>query len=319
MQTLLVTGSTGFVGRALVRSLHQQTYEVREAVRTKLASKSKSKSFIVGSIDSATDWKASLNSVDVVIHLASRVHVMKEFSANPWLAYKETNVLGTERLARMAAENGVRRFIFMSSIKVNGEATFGQPFTESDPPRPQDTYAHSKLDAEKILMEINKETGMEVIILRPPLVYGPQVKGNFLTLLRAVDRRKPLPFASVKNLRSLIYVENLVDVIVKCISTPEVGTKTYLVADNEKVSTPELINLVAQALGRRPNLIRIPLVYLKLLAGIAHKKDQLQRLTGSLEIDNTKVKRELSWEPPYSMEVGLKETTRWFQGLTVQS
>jgi len=266
----------------------------------------------IESIGSETDWSSTLKSVDTVVHLAERVHVMKDTATNPLAAFREINVAGTERLAGMAVKSGVRRFIFISSIKVNGEGS-DTSYTEDDTPAPEDPYGISKWEAEQALQKIAAETGMEIVILRLPLVYGPGVKANFLRMLEIVNRGIPLPLASINNRRSLIYLGNLVDAIMTCITHPKAAGQTYLVSDGEDVSTPELIRRVAVALGRHSRLIPFPTAVMKFAGRLTGKSETVDRLIGSLTIDSSKIRQELGWKPPFTMEEGLKETTEWFK------
>jgi nucleoside-diphosphate-sugar epimerase len=264
------------------------------------------------SISSDTDWSIVLIGVDVVVHLAARVHVMHDTAVDPLAEFRQVNVAGTERLARMASEAGVRRFIYLSSVKVNGEGNV-IPYTEHDTPVPEDPYAISKWEAEEVLQKVSRETGLEVVILRPPLVYGPQVKANFLRMLEVVKRGIPLPLASINNRRSLIYLGNLVDAIITCINHHKAAGQTYLVSDGEEVSTPELIRQVAVALGKPARLFPFPPSFMKLAGSIIGKSDAVERLLGSLVVDSSKIRRELGWMPPYTMEEGLEETAEWFK------
>ena len=270
------------------------------------------KSVIIGDVSAATDWGADLQGIDTVVHLAARVHVMKDSSAEPLQAYREVNVQGTERLARQAADRGVKRFIFLSTVKVNGEEK-RKAYTESDRPSPMDSYGISKMEAELKLRKIAAETGMAVVILRPPLVYGPGVKANFLKLLQTVDRRMPLPFAGVKNQRSLIYVDNLVDAIVSCVLHPNAPGQTFLVSDGKDVSTPELIRMIAAALQKQPRLFRFPALALYIVGRLTGKGPAVDRLIGSLTVDTGKIKNELGWTAPFTLEEGLQNTAFWYK------
>lgn len=309
----LVTGANGFVGQALCAEAIRRGLPVIGAARSACELPAGVEQVIVGTIDGETDWTDALPRVDVVIHLAARVHVMRETDADPLAAFRYVNVAGTKRLALMAAKAGVRRFVFLSSVGVNGNVTHELPFTEEDEPHPQNPYALSKLEAEKVLHGISAELGMEVVIIRAPLVYGPGNPGNFLRLLSLVDKGWPLPLASVTNSRSLIYLENLVDAIVTCISHPKAAGQTYLINDGEDVSTPELIRKVAAALGRPARLFPFPPSLMRFAGKLFGKSDAVERLVGSLTIDSSKIRRELGWKPPYTMEEGLAETARWFK------
>ncbi|WP_235893081.1 UDP-glucose 4-epimerase family protein [Pelomicrobium methylotrophicum] len=327
--TVLVTGATGFVGRALIPALTAAGFEVRAAVRGSCppagrflwaegsgarAPERRSVELIrIDDIGPATRWNEALAGVDAVVHLAARVHVMEASAREAIAEYRRVNTAGTERLALAAAAAGVRRFVFLSTIKVNGEATRARPFAESDPPVPQDPYARSKWEAEQALHRIGAQTGMEVVILRPPLVYGPGVKGNFLSLLKIVARGVPLPLGSVKNRRSLIYVGNLADAIVKCLEHPAAAGETFLVRDAEDLSTPELVRRLACALGVAPRLIPVPPSWLVLGGRWLGRGAAVERLAGSLAVDDSRIRDALGWHPPYSVDEGLEATGRWYR------
>jgi nucleoside-diphosphate-sugar epimerase len=254
-----------------------------------------------------------LSNVSTVVHLAARVHVLDDPAADPLAAYREVNVDGALRLARSAADAGVRRFVFVSSIKVNGEATHGAPFTEASPPNPVDPYGISKWEAEQGLRQIAGETGLEVVILRPPLVYGPGVKANFRRLLAGVDRGAPFPFGAIHNRRSLVFVGNLADAIVSAVEHPAAAGETFLVSDGPAVSSPELVRAIAHALGRRPRLLDVPPSLLTLAGRVLRRDAVVQRLLGSLEIDSSRIRTTLDWTPPYTMQQGLAETASWWR------
>lgn len=308
---VLITGATGFVGSALCARLGRIGIRHRRALRH-FAEPASEDIAPVGDIGSNTDWRAALQGISSVIHLAGRAHVMHESGSNPLAAYRETNVEGTRRLAEAAAEEGVKRFIFLSSIKVNGERTDMQPFLESDEPRPEDAYGISKLEAEQELTRIASESEMGITVIRPPLVYGPGVKGNFLSLIRAVHKGVPLPLASIMNSRSLVCVENLVSAITTCLGDARAAGQTFLVADGEDLSTPELIRRLAGALGSRLRLYRCPLGLLRIAGTATGSQASIKRLTESLQVDSSKIRRALDWKPALSVEQGLSETARWF-------
>ena len=308
---VLVTGATGFVGTALCDVLSKQGYRVRRAVRS--APQAAAEDIcLISDMTQAVAWQQALQDVSVVIHLAARTHVLDDHSADPLAEYRKVNVLGTTALARQAAASGVRRLIFLSSIKVNGESTRATPFSEEDTPAPEDAYGISKLEAEQSLQQIAKTTGLETVILRPPLVYGPQVKGNFLRMLGAIARGMPMPLASINNQRSLIYVGNLVDAIMTCIDAPAAAGKTYLVSDGEDISTPALIGKLAHAMGKSPRLLPCPPALLTLGASMLGKQAAAARLTGSLQVDGARIRRELGWQPQYSLDQGLSATAQWY-------
>jgi len=307
----LISGATGFVGQPLVAALRAQQCSVGRALRQAIADDEPG-DVVVGDIGPDTDWLAALRDADCVVHLAARTHVLDERSADALEAYRRINVLGTIRLAQLAAAAGVRRLVFLSSVKVNGDATTSRAYTENDAPMPQDAYGITKREAEDALRRIGSETRMEVVILRPPLVYGPGVKGNFLRLLRLIERGLPLPLASVDNRRSLIYVENLVNAIIACVNAPAAAGKTYLVSDGEDVSTPALIGKLATAMGRSPRLLPCPVALLNLGAAMVGKRAAAARLTGSLRVDSSRIRAELGWVPRYSLDQGLNATAQWY-------
>lgn len=312
---VLVTGANGFVGRPLCAEMFRQGWEVRSAVRTSSQFADALKdNVVVGNIDANTNWAEALSGIDVVIHLAARVHVMNEHVADPLTEFLAINLYGTTNLARQAAAAGVKRFIYVSSVKVNGELTLkGHPFVESNKPQPQDFYAASKWQAEQALQDISQETGMEIVIVRPPLVYGPGVKANFIKLLAMVDRGIPLPIANVQNSRSLIYVANLVDALITCATHPAVAGQTYLVSDGEDVSTPQLVRAMANALHRPNRVFPIPIALMRGAAKLFGKSAVIDRFTQSLVIDSSKIRNELGWQPPYTMAQGLQATAEWYR------
>lgn len=317
MKRVLVTGANGFVGQALCKRLLKDGWKVMGVVRSPEGSASLAAgviSLITGAMGADTDWSESLTGVDTVVHLAARVHVMTDTALDPLAAFREVNVAGTECLARLAAKVGVRRFIYISSVKVNGEGR-NVSYSEKDIPAPEDPYGVSKWEAEQALHKIAAETGLEIVILRPPLVYAPGVKANFLSLFKIVDRGIPLPLSGINNQRSFIYLGNLVDAIVTCINHPKASGQTYLVSDREDVSTPELIRRVAAALGRPARLFSFPLSLMRFAGKLFGKTDAVERLISSLTSDSSKIQRELNWRPPYTMEQGLRETAEWFKAL----
>jgi nucleoside-diphosphate-sugar epimerase len=311
-QRVLVTGAAGFVGSALCARLGQSGIQHRRALRRD-AEATSNDAVLNGDIGSDTDWQGALRGISSVIHLAARAHDMRETASYPLSIYRETNVAGTRRLAEAAAGEGVRHFIYVSSIKVNGERTEAQPFRETDAPRPEDAYGVTKLEAEQELNRIAAGTNMAITIIRPPLVYGPGVKGNFLKMMLAVSKGVPLPLASIKNSRSLIYVENLVSAIVACLGNPLGAGHTFLVSDEHDLSTPELIRHIAAALAVRPRLYRFPPSLLRVVGSLVGRREQIVRLTDSLQVDSSLIRRVLGWTPPFSVEQGLAETARWFE------
>jgi UDP-N-acetyl-alpha-D-quinovosamine dehydrogenase len=307
---VLVTGASGFVGRALCDTLAASGRRVRRAVRR--LDSAPAGAVAVGDIGPDTDWSAALEGVDCVVHLAARTHVLRETAPDALAAYRRTNVAGTERLARAAAARGVRRLVYLSSVKVNGERTGERPYREEDVPRPEDAYGVSKAEAERALAGIAAETSLPITVLRPPLVYGPGVKGNFLRLMRLVARGAPLPLGAIDNRRSFIYLGNLVDATVQALDAPRAAGKTYLAADGEDLSTPGLVRALASALGVKPRLVPFPLLPLRIAAALAGRGADFARLAGSLQVDNARIRRELDWRPRYTPAQGLAETARWY-------
>lgn len=313
-KTVLVTGANGFVGQPLCAVMHQHGWHVKAAVRSACHFPDGVELVSVGAIDSQTDWTEALTGVDVVIHLAARVHVMKDVSADPLADFLEINLYGTVNLARQAACAGVKRLVFVSSIKVHGEETSSQrSYTEQDEPAPQDPYGVSKWEAEQALQHIEQATGLEVVIVRPPLVYGPGVGGNFLRLLILVARSIPLPLSLVENRRSMIYLGNFLDVLATCACHLGAVGKTFLVSDGESISTAQLIRDLARLMGKHSFMWPLPSALLRFVGRFVGRVDETERLLGSLLIDSSKIRRELEWMPPFSMERGLTETVRWFQ------
>ncbi|MDH5189743.1 MAG: SDR family oxidoreductase [Gammaproteobacteria bacterium] len=311
---ILVSGANGFIGRALCTELLRQKHEVRCVVRDKIHSEDLLGEIVeVGEINSKTEWKTVFKDIETVIHLAARVHVMSESSDDPLAAFRAINVDGTENMAYAAAKQGVKRFIYISSIKVNGERTTSTCFTENDFPGPEDPYGVSKYESEQVLQCVSRDTGLEVVTIRPPLVYGAGVGGNFLRLLRMADWNIPLPLALVNNRRSMIYLGNLVDVLIVCATRPEAAGKTYLVSDGKDISTSQLIRNIKQLMQKPCWLWPFPPSLLILASKLVGKSAELERLIGSLVIDSSKIKKELAWSPPFTVEQGLAEMVHWFQ------
>lgn len=311
---VLITGASGFVGRALCEEMGRRFAKIKVAVRKPQASDATIETVIVSEIDGATDWEYALKGVDLVIHLAARVHVMKDLSKNPLDEFRKVNVEGTAHLARCAARAGVKRFVYVSSVKVNGEETVGeQTYSESDVPSPRDPYGCSKWEAEQILRQISAETGLEVVIVRPPLVYGAGVKGNFAQMLKVLSKGIPLPLTSIINQRSLVYVGNLVDALSTCGTHPLAAGQTYLISDGEDISTPDLLRNLGAGMARSVRLFPCPPRLLECVGAMVGKSDQVQRLLGSLRVDSGKIRRELNWTPPYTLQQGLQATAEWYR------
>lgn len=301
----MLTGANGFVGSALKAELASDSgIHLVTAVRRGRKSPD---CVAVGNIDGGTDFSESLAGVDTVIHAAARAHIMRDEVDDPLAEYRKVNVQGTLNLARQAVAAGARRFVFLSSIKVNGETTAREiPFQAADVPLPEDAYGISKLEAEQGLMRLAAETGMEVVIIRPPLVYGPGVKGNFASMIKLVDKGIPLPFGAVDNKRSLVGVDNLVDLIIRCIDHPAAANQVFLAGDGADLSTTELLRGVGRAMGKPARLIPVPAGMLQLGATLLGKKAMAQRLLGSLQVDISKTCELLDWKPPYTVEEGLR-------------
>ena len=282
---ILITGQNGFIGKALFDLLKQQGHQVRGTVRNENKIEEGLDIIAVGDISSTTDWSTALKDIETVIHLANRAHVLNDQVSDPLTIFREVNVAGTIHLAKQALESKVKRFIFISSIKVNGEKTDKQSFSAEDKPNPQDPYAISKLEAENALREIARHSSMEIVIIRPPLVYGQGVKGNFKRLSRLVELGIPLPFASIKNKRSLISLENLVQLLSKAIIDPTVANQTLLVSDKEDLSTPQLIKKIAASISKPARLFHFPPTLLKIMGKLTGQGNAIERLTGNLQID----------------------------------
>ncbi len=306
---ILVTGATGFVGHAVVqRLLADSESKLGAAIRQDGRQwPEQVVPYVTGELESTTDWSRALHGVVVAVHCAARVHVMRDTEANPITAFRAVNVEGTLNLARQAAAAGVKRFVFISSVKVNGESTeFGRAFTEADTPNPQDAYGLSKYEAEQGLRQLAADTGMEVVIIRPPLVYGPGVKANFAALMRAAQRSWPLPLGAVHNKRSLVALSNLVDFVVTCITHPQAANQTFLVSDGQDLSTTELVRGMAQAAGVPARLLPVPVWALQAGASLLGKGDMVQRLCGNLQVDSSKARSLLGWVPLVSVQEGLR-------------
>jgi len=307
--TILLTGVTGFIGLTLAQALLQQGYSLKAAVRhTSTNLPSTIQQVAINNLLPDTDWKTACVEVDAIIHLAARAHILNDTATDPLAAFRETNTAGTLNLARQAANAGVRRFIFISSIGVNGNQTFGKPFTAADTPNPAEPYAISKHEAELGLRQIAAETGMEVVIIRPPLVYGANAPGNFGRLIHTVARGIPLPLGSIHNHRSLVALPNLIDLITTCIDHPAAANQTFLVSDGEDLSTTDLLRRLGDALGKPARLLPIPQAWLETTLTLLGKRAIAQRLCGSLQIDLSHTRNTLGWTPPISVDAALRQT-----------
>jgi nucleoside-diphosphate-sugar epimerase len=317
---MVVTGAGGFIGRELCAEAASRGMALRSITRSPSDLTTGIENVVVGCIDGNTDWQDVLAGGEVVVHLAARVHVMQEASADPLAEFRWVNVQGTLNLARQAAAVAVRRFVFISSIKVNGEATTaGASFYADEFPAPLDPYGVSKMEAEQGLREIAAKTGMEVVIIRPPLVYGPGVKANFQAMMRWLSRGVPLPLGAINNKRSLVALDNLVDLIVTCIDHPAAANQTFLVSDGEDLSTTQLLRRMGQAMGKPARLIPVPPALLKAGAALVGKPELAQRLCGSLQVDIAKTRELLGWSPPISVDEGLRRAAGgWIAALRSQ-
>jgi len=321
MERILVTGAKGFIGVPLVRALVKKGYLVRSTSRVLTEESNDDEDDTVEHYsfdldDDSHDYERLLANIDVVIHLAARVHTISK-PRDKVSDYNKINTIGTERLANAASANGIKRFIFLSSIKVNGERNSsdakGQAlaFNENDSPCPHEPYAKSKSEAEDAIRKICRGSKMDFVILRPTLVYGPGVRANFLSLIDAINKKCPLPFASVKNKRSFLYVGNLIHAITLSVSYPEKANQIFLVCDTD-ISVPQLVRRIASLLGKRALLFNFPVKHLKTLGSLTGKRPIIDRLTDSLLVDNSSLRKNLNWEPLYSFDEGLQETLDWY-------
>lgn len=312
---LLVTGATGFIGRALItRLLTFNDYQIYASVRRLVSDfPSAVNQWKFDGVFLNTNWENALQGIDCVIHTAARVHVMQDTANNPIDEFRKINTSGTLNLARQAAESGVKRFVYLSSIKVNGEATVkGSPFTSDNIFIPTDPYALSKYEAEQELLKLAAESQMEVVVIRPPLVYGPGVKANFLGMMKWVYKGIPLPFGAINNIRSFVSLDNLVDLILTCIEHPAAANQVFLVSDGEDLSTTELLKRVAISLDKKPRLISVNQQLLEFSLTLIGKRKIAQRLCNSLQVEISKTKKLLNWTPPVSVDDGLRKTAEYF-------
>jgi len=311
--SILITGANGFVGHQLGSTMAQSGYKVVGAVRTTENLEKGVSSILVPSIDESTSWTEALQGIDTVIHLAARVHVMTETASNPLAEFRHVNVAGTLNLAQQAVSARVRRFVYISSIKVNGETTDGRSsFTPADTPNPQDPYGVSKWEAEQALWGLAASTGLEVVVIRPPLIYGPMVKGNFRTLMELLKRRWPLPLGLIQNHRSFVGLTNLVSFIVQCSLQAAAANETFLISDGEDLSTSELLRRLGHAMGSKPVLLPVPPRLLQIAASATGRDTLATRLLGSLQVNASKARTMLKWTPPMSVDAELQRTADSF-------
>ena len=315
MTRVLVTGATGFVGGTLCETLSQNGYIVRAALRADRSMPSWiEEKVVVGDIGQGTDWERALNGVVLVMHLAARAHIIHDSPANSHL-YFDTNTQGTKCLAEASARAGVRRFVFLSSVKVNGESTTNRAYAASDDPRPEDDYGKSKWMAEKHVAQIAEHTGMAAVIVRAPLVYGPGVRANFFRLLRVVEKHWPLPLGAIHNRRSLVSIWNLCDFLVQVLQNPVAANRTWMISDGEDLSSPELIRRIGRAMGRPVRLLPIPPSLLTLIGVLAGRRQEIARICGSLAVDVTQTRRELGWAPAVTVDEAIARTVTWYLSL----
>ena len=309
--TVLVTGATGFVGQRLRHLLDERQITVR--ITTRSTAKGRDNAVVVPDIGAQTDWSQALTGVHSIVHLAARVHVMRDQSDDPLRDFRAVNTAGTVALAEQAANAGVRRFVYLSTVKVNGAYTTGVPFRESDIAAPSDSYAVSKWEAERRLHEIAQRTGLEVVIIRPPLVYGPGVKGNVLRLLRWIELGIPLPFANVENHRSLISLDNLADFILHCLEHTKAAGETFLISDGQDISTAALVRALAAGMGKRCRMFPFPTSGAQIILKAGGKEALFRRLWGDLQVDVSKARNLLDWGPHHSPKAGLEQVGRWYK------
>jgi len=311
---ICITGANGFVGKALCAHCSSTSWNVCAAVRT-VPPKDECIENVhyspVGDIDSSTDWSESLHGVDTLVHLAARVHVLHDTEKDPLALFRRVNLEGTEHLARQAVECGVRRLIFLSSVKIHGEGS-SLAYIESDRSDTLDAYAQSKMEAESALHRIAKETGLEVVIIRPPLVYGPGVKANFLRLLGLAQRHIPLPLGMVHNRRSMIFLDNLISAIMTCVEHPDAAGESFLVSDGVDLSTAQLVQTIGHHMRSMTPMIPVPVGLLRLAGKCLGKSGEIDRVTGSLTVNTEKIHRILHWTPPFSLDQGIEKTVNWY-------
>ena len=323
--SVLVTGASGFVGRALCQELAARGHLVHAAVRSLSPplgfTSSNIRPLAIGNLDADTDWREVLRDfakgredlLSCIIHCAARAHIMRDATDDVISAYRDNNVGVTRQLAKHAAQAGIKRLVFLSSIKVNGGRTeVGQPFRYDDQPKPEDAYGRSKLEAEEALWAVAKSSDLEVTVVRPPLVYGPGVKGNLLKLMALVSRGLPLPLGSISNRRAMVGIDNLVDLLIACVQPPKAAGQTFLVSDDEDLSTPDLLRNLAEHMNLRTRLFPAPVPLLKLLGRVIGKQAEIARLTESLQVDCSHTHQVLGWKPPVPAQHGLKKMVDWY-------
>lgn len=313
MTRVLVTGATGFVGRALCARLAEAGYRIRAAVRRETPLPTGvAESIVTGDLQECASWAAALDGIDAIVHAAARAHVVGDPADNAAL-YTKTNADATRALAASAVRAGVKRFVYVSSIKVNGEENGGHSYTAASEPHPRDAYGESKFLAERYLAEAAAGSAMGWVIVRPPLVYGPGVRANFLRLLRWIDRERPLPFGAVDNRRSLVNVWNLADLLVRVVENRAAAGRVWLVSDGEDLSTAELIRRISRAMRRRPRLLSVPPSLLRAAGALTGRSAEIARLCGSLTLDIRATRDELGWAPPVTLDDALARTARWYE------
>jgi UDP-glucose 4-epimerase len=314
---ILITGATGFIGKPLIEKLSNKFEKNKIFPVTRKSSTifDEYNTIVVDDINSTTDWSDKLKGIDCVIHCAARVHVMNDVDEDPLEAFREVNVRGTLQLAQAADKSGIKRFIFVSSIKVNGESTTRRlPYQSSDTASPEDPYGISKAEAEAGLKKLAENTGMDVVIIRPPLVYGPGVKANFSAILKLVSIGIPLPFGCINhNQRSMVYVENLVSLIIECVFNPNAANQTFLISDDDDLSTKAFVKGLSKALGKSCFMLPFPNTAFFLVGKTLGKSAIIDRLCGSLQVDINHTKNTLNWQPPYSVEQGFLATANAFK------
>ncbi|KVZ26258.1 NAD-dependent dehydratase [Burkholderia multivorans] len=316
MMHVVVTGASGFVGRALCRVLVKRGHRVTGIVRRRGAAPAGVDECVYAGeefLDIGMHWPAERGTVECVVHLAARVHVMNDRASDPDAAFRAMNVDGTLRVAEAAQQHGVGRIVFVSSIKAVAETDDGQPLREDCPAHPEDPYGRSKHDAEVLLQQFGESTGLETVIVRPPLVYGPEVRANFLRMMDAVARGIPLPLGSISARRSVLYVENLADALLKCVTDPRAAGECFHVADDNPPSITGLLRLVGDAVGKPARLLPVPATALHVIGKLTGRSAAIDRLTGSLQLDTERIKRVLGWQPPYTTREGLEATATWYR------